>query len=592
MHSVHLYLNNALPQSPADISKTQKAIEYIKHFGGICRFNAGTAENGTHHITLILTNNNLSETTQWNVRLDKKLDHLNTIILSSKKDSDVKNINELSSRLLRLRSPNELPDLIVMCTHEKRITDILDVLKIFKNRRLNLENIGIHNITLTIMFDEADKNMKLIIAFLKEAWSLLTMADLMKDDVIRDIHFITATPLKEFWSELKKFGISKLKNINHAIQSMDDNSVLHSKYSDLMKNYRWLHEHVQDHRIVDMTKNPSDYATSVLASWGPHDPTRPRIVFAPADVAKESHYEMRDVFLTYGYWVYVDNSEKGKGKGFYNTRGKFLSVDEFRSQNNIVGEPYEMFKKWKELYPTESLAITGWLTIIRGITFNTTGFNFTNQILSACHMGGLANLIQVAGRADGDIRYVGKFTIHCPPLLWEMLDERIQLMTELHEKNLGEFEEKDFRPKSKREEQEPAWTVPYVIAVGEERYKCIKKIGTSNRWDTETILALIPEIFIPSSDPETPNITLVDEIRNRKAVGGQFQITQPDPIQAEDTYKKYITDFIQKNREGRKFNMGLKPIHKKKDGYQIFLDKRDYNIVITLYNGTKLLSEE
>lgn len=576
LYDIKLYLNNALMQSPTDISKTQKSIDYIKHFGGICRFNMGQVESGVHHMNLILTNNNLSETTQWTIRLNRKLNHLNTYILSSGKDSDVKNIDSLASRLLRLKSPDELPDLIVMCTHEKRTSDVIKIIDILKNQRLNLKDIGIHKISLTIMFDEADKNMKLIVSLLKEIWPRLKMTDLMKDDIIRDIHFITATPLEDFWKALKKCGISKLSNINHAIQSMDNESVLNNNYAELMKNYRWLQDHTKDHSINDMTTDAVLYADKVMTKLGPHNPENPRIVFAPAELEKPTHYNMRDIFLVRGYWVFVDNSDKGKGKGFYNPRGRFQSIEDFRKEHNVVGEPYETFRKWKELHPTESLAITGWLTIIRGITFNTTGFNFTNHILSACHMINLANLLQVAGRANGDIKYVGKFIIHCPESLWKTLNERIMLMAELHEKNLAEFEEKDFRPKTKREEQEPAWTIPRVFNIGEERYKLIKKIGTSNVWDTSTIFSQIYD-----ND-------LRIELERRKSNGGQFQITQPDPDQSPDTYKKYITDFIQKSQENRKFNMGLHKDDKKKDGYQIFLDKRGCNIIVSIYNGTAI----
>jgi hypothetical protein len=561
-------------QSPANISKTQKAIDYIKHFGGVTRVNMGSSENGVHHITLVLTNCSLSETRQWNIRLGNKLSHLNTLILSSGKDSNIKGIDGLSALLLRAKKPDELPDLIVMCTHDKRMENVLEIIDIFKNGNLNLTSKGIHAITLTIMMDEADKNMKLIASFLKDLWPRMTDPESNRDDIIRDIHFITATPLKEFWKLLKSCGISKLKNINHVLQQMDETHVLHTNYSELMKNYRWLSNHNRDHSITDTTKNTVNYATHLLAQWGPHNPSHPRIVFAPAENGKPSHYAMMYTFQNYGYWVYVDNSDKETGKGFYDTNGTFQHVDDFRKKHNVVGEPYEVFKKWKELYPTESLAITGWLTIIRGITFNTTGFNFTDVILSAGHMNNVADLLQVSGRANGDVQYVGTFTIHCPIEIWETLDSRIRLMAELHEKNIEEFEEKDFRQKTTRDEQEVAWSVPRVFPIGQEKYNQIRKIGKSKIWDTETIFAQI-------EDDE-----LVAELRARKAnKGGQFQITQPDE---DNTYKKYITDFIQKATENRKFNMGLHKDDKNKDGYQIFLDNKGFNIIVSLYDGTKI----
>ncbi len=402
IRKVVLYLNTALFQSPSDISKTQKAIEFIKHYGSIGRFQWSLPEHGVHHMTIVLTNNSLAEASQWTVRLGNKLDHLNTIILSSKKGSDVRNLNEFWGRLVRMDNADQLPDLIVMCTHERRTSDLVDLIKTLKQKNFDLRKIGIHDISLSIMFDEADKNIKLIVECLKDIWPLLSIEDEMLDNTIRDIHFITATPLEDFWKKLKTCGIKKLDNVNHAIQSMDSSSVLHTDYTVLMDQYRWLQEHTHDHSNESMTQNPAEYAQTFLQRWGGHTPENPRIVFAPADMDRPSHYMMRDLFLGYGYWIFVDNSDKGKGKGFYTPQGKFQSLEDFRKQHSIAGEPYETFRKWRQLHPKESLMITGWLTIIRGITFNTTGFNFTNMILSACHMKNLADLLQVAGRANGD----------------------------------------------------------------------------------------------------------------------------------------------------------------------------------------------
>jgi len=451
--------------------------------------------------------------------------------------------------------------------------NILEIIDIFKHNNLNLTKIGIHAITLSIMMDEADKNMKLIASFLKDIWTRMKEPEANRDDVIRDIHFITATPLKEFWKSLKSCGITKLQNVNHAIQAMDESHVLHTSYTELMKQYRWLNDHSRDHTIADMTKNTVEYASRVLTQWGPHDPSNPRIVFAPAENEKTSHYAMLYLFRTYGYCVYVDNSDKDTGKGFHHSNGTFQPVDDFRKKHNVEGEPYEVFKKWKELYPTESLAITGWLTIIRGITFNTTGFNFTNMILSAGHMQNVADLLQVSGRGNGDIQYVNKFTVHCPIDLWNVLDSCITLMAELHSKNIEEFEEKDFRQKTKRDEQEVAWSIPRVFHIGQEKYSQLKKIGKSKIWDTDTIFAQIDDV------------ELIDKLRIRKQNNCQFQITQPE---MDNTYKKYIIDFIQKATENKKFNMGLHKDDKNKDGYQIFLDNKGFNIIVSLYDGTKI----
>ena len=575
LYEVGLYLNTSLCQSPADISKTEKAIQYIKHFGINGRIQNGLQENGVHHITIVLTNNNLMETTQWACRIDKKLRHLNAMILSSRADSDIKHLDTLWGHLARLTKPDDLPDLLIMCTNEKRVSDIVDIITTIKNKILNLTKIGIHRISLSIMFDEADKNIRLIVACLKAIWPLLTWEELKKDDTIRDFHFITATPLKEFWKQLKKCGIDKLRNVNQAIASMDENSVLHSDYVTLMQQYRYLDDHEKNHEIDVMTMDPVEYASLKLAKWGPHTSQHPRIVFAPSDIEIITHDAMRNLFLRAGYFVFVTN---GKTKGFYDTRGSFQSLEDFRTAHNVHGELYEVFQKWRLLHPTESLAITGCLNLLRGITFNTIGFNFTNMILSACHMRNLADLLQVAGRGSGDKNYVGRFVMDCPKKLWETTKEQIDLLDALFKKNLEEFEAKHFSPQKGGKEKEVAWTVPLVFDVGETAYATIKKVGRSKVWDVESIFAVISDAG------------LVDDLRKRKAAGGQFQITQPDSKKSEENsaYKKYVTDFQKKAEEGRVFIMGLKKDQKNKDGYQIFLDEKNYKIVVSVYNGTRL----
>ena len=568
-----LYLNNALFQSPTDISKTQKAIEFIKHYGSIGRFQGKAPQHGTHHMSIVLTNNSLSEASQWTVRLNNKLRNLNTIILSSKRDSDVRNLDQFWGRIMRLKNANDLPDLIVMCTHERRTADVIDLISTLKNKTYDLSKVGIHNITISIMFDEADKNAKLIVEFLKSIWPLLTFEDEMKDNIIRDIHFITATPLEMFWKQLKTAGITKLQNVNHAIQSMDETSVLHGDYKELMKQYRWLTDHNIDTHVSNMTTNPVEYASILLDKWGNHTPENSRIVFAPADIDRPSHYNMRDLFMSKGYWVYIDNSDKNKGKGFYNPQGKFQSLDSFKKEHNIHGEPYETFRKWRELYPTESLAITGWLTIIRGITFNTTGFNFTNMILSACHMKNLADLLQVAGRADGDKKYVGIFNIHCPHKLWETVRERVELMAELHEKNPSEFEEQDFRPQTKRDVMNVAMTVPCVIPITPDELQSIQRVG--REYDKDKIVGVI----------NTYNSELATELKGME----KKQISQP--LQGP-SIKKHITDFINAASENKKYTIDItkEEVNRKVNLYQIFIDKTadSPKLIVSIFKGQLL----
>ena len=76
-------LNTALCQSPADVSKTKKAMNFIKQAMLYRCTQIDIPINGIHHITVIYTNNNLVETVQWTSRLGENIKDLNVIELES-----------------------------------------------------------------------------------------------------------------------------------------------------------------------------------------------------------------------------------------------------------------------------------------------------------------------------------------------------------------------------------------------------------------------------------------------------------------------------------------------------------------------------
>jgi hypothetical protein len=563
-------LNTALCQSPPGISKTMKAMNYIKHFALVSRFTAGQIENGIHHITVILTNNNLSETTQWKMRLQKNL-RLNTVILSSKKTSDIKSLDQLFGKMLRCKRADSLPDLLVMCTHEKRTSDLYDLIDTLKKNTFNFTKFGIHRISLTIMFDEADKNMRQISSCLCDINPLITngTGNVKYDNIIRDVHFITATPIKAFWTELKKHGITSLQNINTAIAKMDSDSVLHTNYAELMKDYRFLSEH-SINMNENMSDDPLEYAVSILNTL---DMSSPRTVFAPSRIYLDDHDLMQKELTRRGFNVYIDNSKK---KGFYDLNSEFIPLEIFNKIHSIKGELYETFVKWRELHPSDHLAITGLLNITRGITFNTVGFNFTDMIISAYHAKDIAALVQLFGRANGGKEYVDFMNLHCPREVYGKVKEFVDMAIDILNKNPDEFEEKHFRGQTPREKQEDAWTVPKVFQLSDEEYASIQKVkGKSGKdkkeWDKSTILPLIASQDAP----------LEALIRGMEC----FQVTAPD---AENTYKKYVIDFTARATAGTKYIMGLHKDSKNKDGYQVFLDNKNKKVIVSVYYGTRL----
>lgn len=564
-----IYLNTALCQFTPAVSKTQSAIEYIKHFSLLSRVLKGEVENGIHHISLILTNNSLIETKMWRHRLDKKTENLNICTLSSKDGSTYNTIDQVISHLGKAKSANQLPDILVMCTHGARTENTIEFIDALENGNLNFSKKGIHQITLTIMFDEADKNITLISDFIKHFMTLIgTKNECILNHVVRDIHFITATPIADnFWKTLKKCGIEKLKNIKYLLKEIPDR--INLTHDELLKDYRSISEHIHKSGISDMTLDPVKYTALVLPKIF-QERKGPLTIFAPAELYVTTHFQMATLFNANNIVVLILNGEK---KGFQYPDGGFHSIESFNIAEDIEGELYNTLIKWRAKFPTTDLAITGYLNVERGVTFNTQGFNFTDFIVSAYHLKNEASLVQLLGRANGGKEYVKVMNIWSPQQVIAKANELIQTLNNLHRKNPMVYKEKHFRKPTKKEIEERAMTVPTLISVTKEEYDtAIMKKG--KKYDSEKLLNLIGNYNKP----------LEIELRTLE----RKQITQPEN---EKSIKKHITDFVNASHQNKKCSIDIDKDEKEKNIYQIFLDSKENRIIVSKYYGKKLTEE-
>jgi hypothetical protein len=115
-------------------------------------------------------------------------------------------------------------------------------------------------------------------------------------------------------------------------------------------------------------------------------------------------------------------------------------------------------------------------------------------------------------------------------------------------------------------------TVPQVFSVAPDEYATLKR--TSKEWDYSTILPIIEKY-----KPE-----IVSELHRITSSGGKDQIVEPN---TDSTYKVYITDFVNASTNKKHhFHVGnIKD--KKKDTFQIYLDKVEHRIIISIYYGSK-----
>jgi hypothetical protein len=569
------YLNTALCQSPPGVSKTKKAMNYIKFIGLMSRFNAGSVENGIHHMTLISTNRNLEETKQWKFRSERDLKGLNILVLSSRK-GDTNNVQHIISKLAQARTANHLPDVIIFCTHQKRMDDMITLLRTLNNGNMDFSRIGVKQITTTCMFDEADANIKLIANFLNDVNGVIHEGgNYDMNYVLRDIHYITATPFKEFWKRLEEVGVTVLKNVNDKIRNADPDSQLHMSYESIMNEYRHIDEHTIHCDNDDKTDEPHIYAADIVKRLinqrDRGERLGPFTIFAPAKMEIESHNAMLNM-ISYphsSFTVAINNSER---KGFYNAAtGTFTSFHEYSPKTYASGEFKDILVEWRRNNPEKDLLITGFLNIQRGVTFCTKGFNFTDLIISSYHLKNMQSLVQILGRANGGKEYVQIMNIWCPKHVIDKARIQIEIINSLLNQELEEFKESHFCEKSKLETNEPAMTVPVIITLTSEEYQSIGKIGRS--WNEDTIKG-----FIRQYKPEIA--VALDEGEFKKD-----QITEP---KEESAIKKQIQPLVHGAETNKKSMTSIKKEHRKENMYQVFLDKANTRLIVSLYYGTRL----
>ena len=575
MFDIVCSLNTALCQSPPSVSKTKKALDFIKYIALLARFNAGNKENGIHHITCISTNKNLEETKQWKIRAKKTFETLKIIVLSSKK-GDTHYIAKIVSKFVKAKKADDLPDIIIFCTHQKRMDDMIELADSLNNGNLNLTSFGIHQITSTMMFDEADANIELIVDFIEKLNKVLEDGNY----TVRDIHFITATPFKGFWAKLNEHGIKKLKNINQIIKQADPDSDLHLPYEELMSQYRYIEEHILHTTITDSTNQPHIYAKQVLREILKQRREGLRVgpltIFAPAKNEIKSHLNMRDEFFypNSNFCVVIHNS---KYKGFWYPSGESQSFEEFRKKNNMEeSELKDILVKWRELNPDMDIMITGYMNIQRGITFCTKGFNFTDLIISSCHLCNINSLIQLLGRANGGKEYVQIMNIWSTAEVIKKANEQIAIVNDLLVNDPEEFDESQFRKKTAAEINEPAMTIPVIVTLTDDEMSSITKIGRS--WNEIRIKELIG----------LKNAQVLDDINTNKCK--KDQILEPKDA---GTISKQLTVLVNGAETNHKKMTSIKKKNKNSNVYQVFIDKNSApkRLIVSIFYGQRLLVE-
>jgi hypothetical protein len=136
-------------------------------------------------------------------------------------------------------------------------------------------------------------------------------------------------------------------------------------------------------------------------------------------------------------------------------------------------------RKWAEMFPRKNIAITGYWTIERGITFQTDGFNFTHAIISDYHTILLNKLLQLIGRVTGNKQFItNKCNLICPQHIIDTVNTLVNKTIELRTENPENYNSTDFSEKNS--------SIPVKMTFVDDEYRsrCIDAINGKRNYKT------------------------------------------------------------------------------------------------------------
>ena len=424
------------------IGKTGKALTRVG-LSNAAKLHEAYTNDDDKVISIIISSCSLAETAQWKVRTNKKFGkELNICTLSSKtrttKNGSGDKIGDFLSGLSHA-DDKDLPDILLMCAHSKRVKD--DLLVLLKSQKRITGTNG-RKFKFNLFFDEADKNIGLITDSLKK---IRTLVDIdtghTMDTYLNEVHFITATPTTPFWGALRKIGIHSLANFD--IEFGKDITEKQRKGARDQYQSILTQPHIDFQGPATAFENikmvmESDYIPAIGKNTQ-------NIIFAPAENVVTSHKAVKNYFLENGYHVFIHN---GKEKGIYDPSGRFKSLVQLNIEYKLdpkITEVRDTLRHWQINNKGSSLAITGWYTITRGLTFNTNGFNFTHMIFCWNHAKKLSEFVQLLGRCCGHSDYCDHIKLIGPKQAFENAQFFVKNLLDLKEENVEQYDEKSFK---------------------------------------------------------------------------------------------------------------------------------------------------
>ena len=313
-------------------------------------------------INIIFCDNNLLLTRQTTERINDNISEefvdingISYLEFSSHSRTKYKNADSVGYAITTKDVRN-----ILCCTNGTRVDDIAKIIS-----EINSSTIfpGLDKFIFKIWLDEADK----FISYINNTFKPLI-------EKYKNVYLkcITATS-KKLFDEYKVINVFPLENTT-------------------TNNYHGWNDNIK--RLIDHKGNCIEFASHVINNIANDLLVSGTKWLVPSSYTKESHNDMKDIFIRLGAAVIIVN---GDGITIYFPN---LEIIKTKKEDQLKDILINMYVKYNlNLYP---LVITGNICISRGISINSPEFMIDYHILSECSNQQEAS--QISGRSKGNMK--------------------------------------------------------------------------------------------------------------------------------------------------------------------------------------------
>ena len=394
-------------------------------------------------VNLIFVNNSLIEADQWATRIIRRGKKQVMRVFSSK--SEVNTADALYRLITEgevdIDTDQDIPvDYVLMCSHARRFANLCDSTS---SGRCILDRLNRYykDICVVLWFDEADNFPRLLKEYIPKFKSFPNVARMVA---------ITATPLVRFWEIMHDSGYMDIDLIGEMpaateYRRMSDHNLIytdniyikspHTNFEYILKNPGALcYTETDEHGHVTERRIPTDLRENAK-----------RIMFVPGENRRSTHLSICETAKEYSKNSLILN---GTDKAFFFFDGRPpLPIVDYKKRMIAAGKKYNkisfsdmsimdvavaMYNDPALRLQESDLVITGYLCVVRGVTFNRPDFQFTDCILSRYHYeeeDDIENIVQLAGRFHGNKLWVPKgINIYAPKQVLDVADKQIDAL--------------------------------------------------------------------------------------------------------------------------------------------------------------------